>query len=178
LVGRAVELDLITAFLGAAVLRGGALLFTGELGVGKSALLDIAAETARESGCRAVPSNGVESETRVAFAGLHQIVGELRAPLDELSARHRGVLDVALGLAPGPRADQLVVCNATLELLRVAARDAPLVLIVDDIQWVDSESSAVLGFVARRLGGLQVGFLAAAQTVSAGLFDSVGLAEH
>ena len=178
LVGRAVELDLIASFLDAAAGRGAALLLAGEPGAGKSALLDVAAEAATDSGFRVVRSNGVEFETRVAFAGLHQMFGELRSELDDLTPRYRDVLAVALGLTDGTPADQLVVCNAALELFRAAACDAPLIVIVDDVHWVDAESSAVLGFAARRLVGVRVGFLAAVRSGSESFFDCVGLAEH
>jgi hypothetical protein len=82
-----------------------------------------------------------------------------------------------LGLADGPAPSRLVVANSVLELLRLMANRNPLLVIVDDLQWVDRSSAAILGLVSRRLKATRVGFLAAARTGEAGFFESSGLPE-
>src|SRR5262249_31744797 len=74
----------------------------------------------------------------------------------------------------GRRPDQLVVSNAALSLLRDAGASDPVLVIVDDLPWVDRASALVLGFVARRLTGSQVGFLAAARSGEERFFERGG----
>jgi predicted ATPase len=87
----------------------------------------------------------------VSFAGLNQILHPLFEGLRRLSAMHSRALSVALGLDDGPAPDRLVVSNAALALLRRAAATHPVLVIVDDLPWLDRASAVVLGFVARRL---------------------------
>jgi len=163
LTGRGGDLDVIRAFLAEVPARGRALLLSGELGVGKSALLDAADEAASAAGVRILRAAGTESE-EVPFSGLNQILLPLRSEFWRLSAVHRNALKVALGLAEGPPCDQLVVSNAALTLLCEAAAVRRLLMIVDDLPWVDQASALVLGFVIRRLTGSRVWFLAAARS--------------
>jgi DNA-binding CsgD family transcriptional regulator len=164
LTGREADLKVIGEFLGEASVLGGALLLTGEPGIGKSALLNAAQEMASAAGVRVVRAGGVQLEADVSFAGLHQLALHLSDELEQLGAVHRGTLNVALGLASGPPVDRLVVSNAALALLRRAAEPRPLVVIVDDLQWLDRASAFVLLFAARRLAGSHVGLLAAFRT--------------
>jgi DNA-binding CsgD family transcriptional regulator len=161
LVGRDQELTVMGAFVDELPVRGGALLLTGEPGVGKSALLDAAADMAATVGARVLRAAGAEFED-VSFSGLNQILLPLRGHLSELDGLQRNALNVALGFSDGLACDRLVVSNAVLTLLCHAAADRPLLLIVDNLQWLDRASALVLGFVARRLSGGQVGLLAAA----------------
>ena len=84
---------------------------------------------------------------------------------------------MALGLGNGPAPDRLILSTAALLLLRQSAEAHPLLVIVDDLPWIDRSSAAVLGFVARRLAGSRVGFLAGSRSGIAGFFDRVGLPE-
>ena len=74
--------------------------------------------------------------------------------------------------------DRLLVSNAALALLRHAAARVPLLLVVDDLPWIDRASAGVLSFVARRLGRSRTGLLAACRTGAHGYFDRVGLPEY
>jgi DNA-binding CsgD family transcriptional regulator len=179
LVGRAPEREVLDAFLGRAGADGDALLLAGGPGVGKTALLDSACRRARAAaGVRVVRAAGVEFEAEVGFAGLNQLFLPLRDRLAALPEVHREALSVALGTHTGPPAGTLVVSAAALALLREVARQGPVLVVVDDAQWLDRASAWVLGFVARRVGGSRVGILAAARSDAYSVLLHVGLPEH
>ena len=177
LIGRDRELATIGAFLGGAVGDGATLLLTGEPGVGKTALLVAAAEMATADGVRVIRGGGAEYETDVSFAGLHQLVDPLSDDLRRLSRPSRAAIEVALGIGSGPAPDRLAVLSASLALFRQAASSTPLLIIVDDLQWLDRASGAVVGFVGRRLGGSRVGLLGAIRPGVGGFFERSGLSE-
>ena len=167
LVGRGVALERIRGFLDATD-RGGALLLSGAAGVGKTVLLDAVAEAAVASGSRVVRAAGVEFEADVSYSGLNQVLFPFYEAFGELETSQADALQVALGFGSGAPPERLVVSNATLMLLRHVAKTAPLLLIVDDLPWLDRASAAVLGFVARRLNGSRVTFLGALRSGSDG----------
>ena len=160
--GRRTECDVLDELV-AAVRTGEsrALVFCGEAGVGKTALLDYAAEHA--SGCRVSRAAGVQSEMELAFAGVHQLCAPMLDRLDRLPAPQRIALRTAFGLGGGAPPDHFVVGLAVLSLLSDAAAEHPLVCLVDDEQWLDSASAQVLGFVARRLAAVPIGLVFAAR---------------
>src|SRR5579862_2191178 len=175
LVGRDTELAVIGEFLCRA--GGGALILTGEPGAGKTAVLDTTAEQAAAAGIEVLCASGAEFETDVPFAGLHQLLAPLAEEFGGLSGPHRAALAVALGFSSGPAPDHLLVCNATLTLVRNVSEARPLLLVVDDLHWLDQASAAVLGFLARRLAGTTACLLAAARVDEPGFFMRTGLAE-
>lgn len=177
LVGRGEELSYIRAYFEDAAVAGGALLLSGEPGVGKTALLDAAAAAASESGTRVLRAAGVEFEADVSYSCLNQLLFPLYGAFEALTAVHRDALRVALGFGSGPAPDRLLVSNAALLLVREVAVEGPLLLVVDDVPWVDRASAAVLGFVARRVVGSRVGFLAASRSNAGGFFEHGGLTE-
>ncbi len=129
--------------------RSSALVIRGEPGVGKSALLDYAAES---SGCRVARVGGVESEMELAYAGLAQLFGaQMLDSARQLPAPQRDALGRALGRTDGPAPASYLVGLAVLSLLSYVADEQPLVCVIDDVQWLDPESLSVLSFVARRL---------------------------
>jgi DNA-binding CsgD family transcriptional regulator len=177
LVGREAEMERIRAFLAAAQTDGGALLLTGEPGVGKTVLLNAVSEAASAVGMRIIRAAGVEFEAATSFSGLNQILLPLLGALPQLAAVHRDALNVALGLGDGAPPSRLVVSNAALMLLRQAAAARPVLVILDDLPWLDRASAGVLSFVARRLAGSQVGLMGASRTGEAHFFDHAGLPE-
>jgi DNA-binding CsgD family transcriptional regulator len=179
LVGRGEDVELIRSFLARAAADGGALLLVGEPGVGKSVLVDAAVEAASAAGTLVLCAGGAEFEADVSFSGLNQVLFPLlEEEFDRLTDGHRVALSVALGYGEGPPPDRLVVSNATLGLLRAISVDRPVLLVVDDVHWMDRASAGVLAFVARRLAGSRVGFLAASRTGMESFFEGAGLPEH
>jgi DNA-binding CsgD family transcriptional regulator len=129
--------------------RSGVLVMRGEPGVGKTALLDWAVESA--AGLRVVRVAGVESEMELAFAALQQLCVPMLGKLAGLPAPQRAALGVAFGLNTGPAPDRFLVGLAVLSLLSEVAEQQPLLCVVDDAQWLDRASAQALAFVARRL---------------------------
>ena len=177
-IGRDAELEFIGSFLDRAAIEGGALLMIGDAGVGKTLLLDTAAARAAAAGTEVLSAVGAEFEADVSFAGLNQVLRPLLGELRRLDSAYCQALTVALGLDDGPPSSQLLVANAALALLRQAAADTPLLVIVDDLQWLDRASAVVLAFVARRLGGSRAGLLAASRSGQEGFFERSGLPEY
>ena len=163
LVGRGRELGLIDAFLDRAAAEGGALLFTGDPGVGKTVLLDAAAAVAEAVGSRVLRVAGTEFGGEASFSGLGDLLRPVLAERRHLSDLNQRALTVALGLASGSAPDWLILANAVLALLRHIADAGPVLLVVDDLPWLDRPSAMVLGLVARRLTGTRIGFLGAAR---------------
>src|SRR5215472_17742498 len=101
LIGRDCELATLRSLLDDAVADSATLLLTGEPGVGKTALLAAAAEMAATAGFEVIRAGGVEYETDVSFAGLHQLVGPLSDDLRRLPRSSRVAIEVALGIGSG-----------------------------------------------------------------------------
>ena len=148
-----------------AALRAGesrTLLIHGEAGIGKTALLNYAVESAAD--LRVLQAAGVESEMELAFASLHQLCAPLLDAVEQLPPPQRGALEVAFGRTAGPVPDRFLVGLAVLTLLSGAAEERPLLCVVDDAQWLDEVSARTLAFIARRLLAEPVGLLVAART--------------
>lgn len=129
---------------------GGVVEFTGELGSGKSALLDAAAEKAAD--LQVLRAEGCRPEARYPYALLGLLLGPLAGQVAELPQEQAAQLHAVLWGGERDTADLLRVCDAVLALLRTAARKRPLVCVVDDLHWADRESVEVLSFVVRRSG--------------------------
>ena len=175
LLGRAEELALVARFVDRVRAASEALLITGEAGVGKTALLDAAARMASAAGFRILRASGTEFEAELSYAALNQVLLPLRSEFGRVSPACRDVLEVALGFGAGQAPDRLAVCNAILELLDRAAITHPILLVVDDLPWLDRASAAVLGSVARRLSGGRAGFLGALRSGQESFFEGAGL---
>src|SRR6476646_7879651 len=129
--------------------RGGVLVLQGDPGVGKTALLEYALQTAKDF--RVVRTSGVEGETELDYAALQQLCSPLLALADVLPGPQRDALDVAFGLSAGRPPSPFLVGLAVLGLLSESAEQRPVFCVVDDAQWLDEASGAALAFVASRL---------------------------
>ena len=161
-VGRQVELAALSAFVTADG-PSRALVLAGGPGIGKTTLWEAGIEIAREHGSRVLVARPSGAEARLAFAGLIDLFdGVDDATLAALPAPQRTALATALlraepVVSPEPRAIALGLLNA----LRALAAERPLVIAVDDIQWLDAPSADAFVFAARRLDDEPVGLLLA-----------------
>jgi DNA-binding CsgD family transcriptional regulator len=165
LLGRSREIEAIDRLLlDARSGQGRSLLLSGEPGIGKTALLGVARE--RAGAALVIEDVGIEAEANLPFAALGTITRPLLPHLRALPERQASAVEVALAIGPGapPPADRLAVCAGVLGLLRAAAADGPLLVLIDDAHWLDTPSAECLGYAARRLGGSRVALLAATRT--------------
>ena len=137
--------------------KSAALVLRGEPGVGKTALLRHAVDSA--SGLRVARTAGVESELAMAFAALHRLCAPMLDKLDRIPEPQREALRTAFGQRDGSAPDRFLVGLAALSLLSETAAEAPLLCVVDDAQWLDRESAQALAFVGRRLLAEPIGML-------------------
>jgi hypothetical protein len=158
LLGRKLQCGVLDRLL-ADVRAGGsrALVACGEPGIGKTALLGYAADTAPDF--EVARAEGAESEMELPFAALHQLCGRMLDHLDRLPAPQRDALGVAFGLRAGDPPDRFLVGLAVLGLLSEMAASRPLLCLIDDAQWLDQTSAQALAFVARRLDSESVAML-------------------
>jgi DNA-binding CsgD family transcriptional regulator len=162
-VGRDAELSAIADFV-ASIEQPSALLLEGEAGIGKTTLWRSGVEAAEERSYRVLSCRPAGSEVRLAYAALGDLVDEvLDDVLPELPAPRRRALQVGLLFEdPADRPpDQRAVSLAVLELIRLLARDGPVLLAIDDVQWLDASSALALSFALRRLELESVGALVA-----------------
>jgi DNA-binding CsgD family transcriptional regulator len=151
LIGRDDEMRRLDAMVDGLVADGGALVISGDAGIGKSALLQHVRARAEAAGLHTLSAVGVESEADFAFAGLHQLLGPILGLSDRLPDPRRHALDVAFGITDAQVPDRFHVALAAHQLISEAASPRPLIMLVDDAHWLDSSSLSVLTFLARRL---------------------------
>ena len=170
-IGRDAEHAAGLAFLDAAARGPAALVLTGPAGIGKTTIWRSMRADAARRGYRAMSTRAVEAEAQLAFGGLADLLDpSLDAVLDRLPPAQRAALEVALQRIPAEGIDPppLAVSLGTLGVLRALAEESPVILAVDDLQWLDGPSSRVLEYAVRRLGEAHVGLVA---TVRADLPD-------
>jgi DNA-binding CsgD family transcriptional regulator len=154
LVGRGDELTALLELLDAPEGLPAASVIIGEAGIGKTALWLVAAEAAEARGYLVLTSRPSEAETRYSFAGLADLVGGVMPDvLPELRAPQQRALEAALALseADGVPIDEGVVAFAFLNAVRGLAEQQRVLLAVDDVQWLDPPSLALLRFALSRL---------------------------
>ncbi|MBO0683053.1 MAG: AAA family ATPase, partial [Candidatus Dormibacteraeota bacterium] len=156
--------------------RGGGLLLSGEPGVGKTALL--AHARGRAEGMLVLRAGPVEPESRLTYAALHELLRPLAGRVGSLPSPQALALGVALGQVAGEGTpDPFLVSLATLTLLTEAAAERPVLCLVDDAQWADPASLAVLAFVARRLESDPIALLVATRTGETPALEAAGVEE-
>ncbi|MET0424330.1 MAG: AAA family ATPase [Actinoplanes sp.] len=155
-IGREPELSRFRELLDAVGPGGQAVIVEGEAGIGKSTLVDAVARMAAVRGFGELRCTGVHSETTSGFAGLHELFHPVLDRLTTLPDRQRQALEVALGQADGPAPSRLTTGLAALGLLEECSSEQPLVVVVEDAQWLDASTAQTLAFAARRLSQARV----------------------
>jgi len=177
LVGRDSELAVLAGMIDQIGDRGGSILVLGDAGVGKSSLLAATADHGRAAGLQVLEATGVESEAQLPFAGLHQLLRPVLGSLTELPAVQRHAIEAALGAESAAPPERFMIALAALNLLADAAASTPVLVLVDDVQWLDRPTQEVLAFVARRISADPIVLAAAARSADDVPLAAAGLAE-
>ncbi len=163
-IGRDVELATITDFVGGLFDEASTLVLDGEAGMGKTTLWRFGVDEAEAAGVCVLAAQPAESETTLSFSGLGDVLDSvLEEALAPLPAGQRSALGRALVLeeVDGPPPDAHAAGVAVLNALRGLASTRPVLVAVDDVQWLDEASAAALAYAARRLRDERVGMLLA-----------------
>src|SRR6476661_2623848 len=164
IIGRDAGLARVRGLVDPVRVAGQVLVVTGEGGMGKTVLLADAAGRARSAGMRVLSVTGRESESRLAFAGLHQLLRPVLSGATGLPARQAQALTGALGLSADPvAADPLLTGVAVLTLLSDLSERSPVLVVADDAHWLDRSSLDALAFAASRLDAERVVLLVGAR---------------
>ncbi|MBR7835022.1 AAA family ATPase [Actinospica durhamensis] len=167
IVGRTAELERVGRFCEHADGEPNLLVLVGDAGSGKSTLLDAAADQALRRGTRVVRFTGYQGEQELVFGALHELLKPFLLETDRLPEAQRNALSRAFGLdvpeTAQPGQERLLIALAAWELWVNAADRQPLLLAVDDLQWIDAASLDVLCFALRRTTGRPVAMLAASR---------------
>ena len=151
----------------------GVLAVVGEPGIGKSALLDYAAQAA--GGMRVLRARGIESEAEVPFAGLAELLRPVLGVMEQIPAPQAQALAGALALGPSTARDRFAIGAATLSLLSACAEEAPLTVLIDDAHLLDGSSAGALLFAARRLIADPIAVVLAVRDGEPSLLDGADL---
>ncbi len=142
--------------------HGAGLLITGDAGAGKTAMLEWAAGHA--DGISVLRAGGLEDESELGFAALHELLAPMGDRVARLPPEQATALRAALGLGAAAAVDPYGAFQAATALLADAADElSPLLLLIDDAQWIDGSSAAALRFAIRRLSHSGVAVLATAR---------------
>jgi DNA-binding CsgD family transcriptional regulator len=163
-IGREHEQAALTAFVDRLADGPAAALLVGEAGMGKTVLWQAAAETARGRGHRVLLTRPAPADAPLGFTGLGDLFEDVAGEVvDELPVPQADALRVALLLERPGRTpvEQRVVAVSVLSSLRALAVERPVLVAVDDVQWLDAPTAAVLSFAWRRLRLERVGLLLA-----------------
>jgi DNA-binding NarL/FixJ family response regulator len=175
LIGRAQEQARIGALLDAARSgRSGALILRGEAGIGKTALLEEAADA---KGFRVLRARGLETEAEIAYSGLHDLLQSIISARRRLPTPQAHALAAALSFAAGDPPERLAICAGVLGLLATASDDGPILAIVDDAHLVDRASADAIAFAARRLRDERIVMLLAIRDGEPSTFSTEGIAD-
>ncbi len=177
LLGRTTEIQVLTGLLDDVRRTGVALVLRGDPGIGKSRLLAEAVALAEERQMNVLTARGVQSEARLAFGGLQQLLRPLRPEATSLPAPQQALLEAALGAGGDEPPERFRIALAVLDLLSEAATDRPLLLVAEDAHWLDQASVDVLAFVGRRLESDPIVLLAAARVGYPTVFSAGELPE-
>ena len=178
IVGRDPELREVVAFLERLESGLGALVLEGAAGIGKTTIWSAGVRVAQDRGHRVLTTRAAESEARLSYAALGDLLGSVPdAAFRGMPAPLRRALEAALIPADdtGAAPDQRAVSLATAQALRNLAGESPLVIAVDDVQWLDRPSARVLSFALRRFADEPIGVLASLRISPGSSGDLLGL---
>ncbi len=175
LVGRQAELAQLTRMLTEDT--ESAVVVSGEPGVGKTALIEHLCARAAADGWQVVRVLGVAAEEPFALGGLNQLAFGLKTYQAKLDDVDRAVLAPVFGGDPDSEVAVLPLASGLLNLLAVAGQQQPLLLVVDDVHWLDRVSAEVLGAVGRRLTHPGVRIVAGLRTSHESGFSGAGWGE-
>jgi len=177
LFGREAEVAMLDRLVARIPERGCALVLRGDPGIGKTALLTVASAAASSNGVLVLRTAGAQSEIGLAFAGLHQLLRPVLTWLDRLPGPQRDALSAAFGAIDVPAPDPFLIALAALNLLAYAAERVPLLLVVDEAQWLDPPTAGALAFIARRVDAEPIAVLFALRNGAVSTLDGAGLPE-
>jgi DNA-binding CsgD family transcriptional regulator len=174
LLGREREQQEIERVLASARTGASAILaLVGEAGIGKTVLLDHAAE--RALGMQLLRARGIESEAQIPFASLLELLRPALVMLDHIPRPQATALEAALALRPAEAQERFAVGAATLSLLAAYAERGPLVILLDDVHWLDDSSAQALLFAFRRLVADPIAVLMSAREDVGSMLDGADL---
>jgi predicted ATPase len=158
-IGRDDELAAIAAFLEQTESGPGALVLSGEPGIGKTLLWERGVEVAESRFARILTCRAIEAEATLSFTGLSELLGPVLDEVPVLLPPRRRALEVALLIAePGDHPpDALAIGLAVLDVLRGLSAEGPVLVALDDAQWLDPASAAALQLALRRLRSEPIG---------------------
>lgn len=131
---------------------GSAFVVDGEAGIGKSSLVSELVEYAADRGVRTITTTGTLAESAEPYSALHMLLYPLRGGIENLPSPQRRALDVAFGVATGVQPSPLLAGLAALTLISDAASEHPLLIVAEDLHWMDAPSEWALRMMARRVG--------------------------
>jgi Cdc6-like AAA superfamily ATPase len=167
LVGRHDEVAAIERFLGSLGDGSRVLLVEGEPGIGKTTVIQAAARSARARDYMVLAAAPAESEMPLDFAGLADLLAPVpKKVIERLPRPQRDALFVSVLRTEPPTVppDRRTIATAVVALVRDMAGRQPVLVLVDDIHWLDGPSADVVSFMLRRVGGLPVGMMGAVRT--------------
>ncbi len=178
ILGRDTEIERLRAFLDQAVAGFAALALKGPPGIGKTVLWRAGTAMALDRGCTVLSAQPGWAEVPLLFSGLTDLFRQVPGPvLGTLVPVQRRALEVALLRTDpgGASTDPRTLSSAVLSVLQQLSLCQPVLVAIDDVQWLDRPSAGCLGFALRRLGASPVGFLASGRTGSGPLpvFDAL-----
>ena len=175
LFGRESEMQVLTGLLDKVHDQGGALVISGEPGIGKSALMSAAGARARERGMLVLMTAGVQSEAQLPFAGVHQLLQPVLGRVGRLAEPQRDAILAAFGLVRPAASNLFLTALAALNLLAASAARVPVLIVAEDAHWLDRSTCDVLAFVARRLEFEPILLVAAIRDGFESPFNDAGL---
>lgn len=174
ILGRCAELAAIDRLLTEVAERGASQLIRGNAGVGKTTLLDYAQRQAARHRIRVLRAAGSAFESKLPLGALHQVIRPILGFRTKITAGQQATLNTAFGRTADPVPDYYRSALAVLDLLAEVAQEQPLLILADDVQWMDEASERVLAFIARRISSDQVILIGSSRNYGGGpLVDGV-----